>query len=184
MLRKNLSIVAVCAVLLAGCSSRPRNFAPQLSAAPANETAYETVLQECRAQAAASVGKNAGRLGSAAGGAAIGAGTGVAAGAAAGSAASSAMFASAAAAAAAMVVVAPVAAIAGAWGISKIKKNKKERTIKAAMTECLAKSGYSVGSWRVMSRQEVRSLKQKSSAATSAGDAGSAAATDKSKPQP
>ena len=156
---KRLCVVIGSAVLLAGCSSKPRNFAPALSAAPADAQAYESVLQICREQAAASIKKGSGRLASAAGGAAVGAGTGVAAGAAAASTASSAMFASAAAAAATMVVVAPVAAIAGAWGISKIKKNKKERTVKTVMTDCLAKSGYSVANWRVMSKQEVRALK-------------------------
>lgn len=165
---KRLSIVIASALLVAGCSSKPRTFAPALAAAPADSQAYDAVLHDCRKQAAASIGKGSGRLASAAGGAAVGAGTGVAAGAAAGSAASSAMFASAAAAAATMLVVAPVAAVAGAWGVSKIKKKKKERTVKAVMADCLAKSGYSVTGWRVMSKKEARALNAKAAAESSA----------------
>lgn len=164
MSNKSLSMVIGSAVLLAGCSSKPRTFEPQLSAAPVDSQAYDAALQGCREEAAASIKKGSGRLGSAAGGAAIGAGSGVAAGAAAGAGASSAMFASAAAAAAAMVVVAPIAAIGGAWGISKIKKNKKERTVKAVMNDCLTKSGYSVAGWRVMSKREARALAAKPAA--------------------
>ena len=54
--------------------------------------------------------------------------------------------------------MAPVAALGGAWGISKIKKNKKEKVIKAATADCMAKAGYSVDKWRVMTKQEVRAL--------------------------
>ena len=166
---KRVSIVVASAVILAGCSSRPRTFEPSLAAAPADAAAYEIALATCRQEAAASIGKGAGRLGSAAGGAVAGTGAGLAAGAAAASSASSAMFAGAAAAAAAMVVVAPVAAIAGAWGVSKVKKNKKEKIVKTVMGECLAKSGYSVSGWRVMSKKEVRALKAQTANAPAPG---------------
>jgi hypothetical protein len=62
------------------------------------------------------------------------------------------------AAATATVILAPIAIVGGAWGVSKIKKTKKEKAIKAATAECMAKSGYAVDKWRVMSKQEVRAL--------------------------
>jgi hypothetical protein len=58
----------------------------------------------------------------------------------------------------ATIIAAPIAAIGGAWGISKIKKTHKERAIKTATSDCLAKSGYAVEGWRVMSKREVRAL--------------------------
>jgi hypothetical protein len=60
----------------------------------------------------------------------------------------------------ATIIAAPVAAVAGAWGISKIKKTNKERAIKAATADCLARAGYSVEGWRVLSKREVRGLQQ------------------------
>ena len=57
-----------------------------------------------------------------------------------------------------MIATVPVFGLAGAWGISKIKKSKKERRIKAATAECMASHGYSVEKWRVMSKREVRAL--------------------------
>jgi hypothetical protein len=54
--------------------------------------------------------------------------------------------------------VVPVVGLAGAWGISKIKKTKKERIIKAATGECMSRNGFAVDDWRVMSRREVRAM--------------------------
>ena len=157
MARKGVSAVLLVAVALAGCSSRPRNFDPRLSAAPTDAQLYEAQLRTCREQAANSVKKGSGRLGSAAAGTAagVGAGTAVAAGT---SGATYATMAGAAAAGAAAIMVVPVFAVAGAWGVAKIRKNKKERTIKTVMADCLQKSGYSVAGWRVMSKKEVRAL--------------------------
>ena len=149
-----LSAVAV-SVVLAGCSSRPRNFAPVMAAAPADSQAYEAQWLACREHVAASAKQGSGRLGSAAGGAAAGVGSAVAIGTSAGASAS---MAGAMAAAAATVILAPIAIVGGAWGVSKIKKTKKEKAIKAATAECMAKSGYSVDKWRVMSKREVRAL--------------------------
>ena len=69
------------AVLVSGCSSRPRNFAPVLAAAPADEKSYQAQLYECRQRLAARMDRS-GRLTSAAGGAAVGVGAGYDAGAA------------------------------------------------------------------------------------------------------
>ena len=154
---KSLMLLGICAIAVGGCSSRPRNFAPVLAAAPADAHTYEKHWIECREQVAAATGKGSGRLASAGGGAVAAAGAGVAASAAA-SGATFATYGAAATAAAAAIAVVPVFGLAGAWGISKIKKTKKERTIKAATAECMASHGYSVEQWRVMSKREVRAL--------------------------
>jgi hypothetical protein len=49
--------------------------------------------------------------------------------------------------ASATVVLLPVALIGGAFGMSRIKRGKKERAIQAAMTGCLAERGYTVAGW-------------------------------------
>lgn len=143
------------AVTLAGCSSKPRNFAPVMAAAPADASAYEAQWLACREQVAATAKQGSGRLASAAGGAAAGVGGAVAVGTSAGA---SAGMVGAMAAATATVILAPIAIVGGAWGVSKIKKTKKEKAIKAATADCMARSGYAVEKWRVMSKQEVRAL--------------------------
>ena len=167
---KGVLIVAAAAVALAGCSSRPRSFAPVLAAAPADQQAYDAHLQTCRERLAARMDRS-GRLTSAAAGTAIGVGAGYAAGAAT-AAGTAGTIGAAGAAAAAAVMVLPVAGLAGAWGVSKIKKTRKERAIKAAMAECLGEGGYSVADWRVMSKREARAL----AAASQARATGSAPA--------
>ena len=158
MKRHALLWAAAGAVTLTGCSSRPRNFAPVMAAPPADAKAYEVQWLACREEVAALTKEGgSGRTVSAVGGAAMGAGASVAVGAAA-STATYASYGAAAAALGATILMAPLAAIGGAWGISKIKKTKKEKVIKAATADCMAKAGYPVDGWRVMSKQEVRDL--------------------------
>lgn len=151
------TMLVACAVAVAGCSSRPRDFAPIPGAGLADPAAYEASWLECRNRLVAARDERSGRLVSAGGGAAAGLGAGVAAGAAT-SGATYGTIGAAAAAGAAMIAVVPVFGLAGAWGISKIKKNKRERAIKSAMATCMAESGNSVDKWRVMSKREVRAL--------------------------
>ena len=157
MTNKPLLLLSIFAIAAAGCSSRPRNFAPVLAAAPADARAYEKHWLECREQVAAATGKGSGRLASAGGGAVAGAGAGLAASAAT-SGATYGTIGAAATAGAMMIAAVPVFGLAGAWGISKIKKTKNERRIKSATAECMASHGYSVEKWRVMSKREVRAL--------------------------
>ena len=142
---------------LAACSSTPRNFAPKLGMAPADSAAYEAAWLNCRDEVATSLKRPSDRGGSAAAGIAAGAGAG-AAGAAATSGATYATLGGAAAAGAMVIAAVPVLGLAGAWGYSKIRKTKKEKAIKAATAECLARAGYNVAEWRVMSKREVRAL--------------------------
>jgi hypothetical protein len=143
-------------LLISGCSSKPRNFAPVLGATPTDAQMYQAQWLTCREEVQASSRHGSGRLASAAGGAVAGAGTFAVASAA--TAGTYATMRGAMAALGATIIGAPIAAIGGAWGLSKIKKTKKERAIKAATADCLAKAGYSVERWRVMSKREVRSL--------------------------
>ena len=159
-------------VTITGCSSKPRNFAPVMSTAPADAKAYEAQWLSCREQVAATAKNGSGRGASALGGAAAGVGSAVAVGTSAGA---SAGMVGAMAAASATVILAPIAAIGGAWGISKIKKAKKEKAIKSATADCMAKSGYSVDKWRVMSKQEVRALRAAPGAVAGPAAAASAA---------
>ena len=149
--------IAIASLSLTACSSAPRNFAPKLGAAPADSAAYEAAWINCRDEVALSLKRGSNRGGSAAAGVAAGAGAG-AAGAAATSGATFASFGGAAAAGAMMIAAVPVLGIAGAWGYSKIRKTKKEKAVKTATAECLARSGYDVAEWRVMSKREVRAL--------------------------
>lgn len=153
-MRQKLCAAAAVAVLLSGCSSRPRNFEPVLAAAPADQSAYQAHLRNCQVIVAAGGWKD-GRGVSAAGGAVAGVGAGVATGSAV-AAGSSGMIGAAAVAAAAAAVALPIVGVLGAWGISKVKKSKNERQLKSELSQCLASGGYSVDKWRVMSKKEVR----------------------------
>lgn len=157
-MRHGLCAAAVAALLLQGCSSRPRSFVPVLAAPPADQAAYEAHLQACQVRIATGGWKH-GRGASAAGGAAIGTGAGVAAGAAASAAATPTMIGAAAATAAAAAMAVPVFGVLGAWGISKIKKSKNERAVKSRLGECLAEGGYPVERWRALSKKELRELR-------------------------
>ncbi|HEX8839692.1 MAG TPA: hypothetical protein VF750_04395 [Sphingomicrobium sp.] len=153
MFRRLVTLLTIAGVALAGCSSRPRNFAPVLAAAPTDPAFYEGQVQTCREEVALHTKHGAARGGSAAAGVAAGAGAGVATSAA--LPASFASYGGAAAAASLVIMAVPVFALGGAWGLSKIKKTKKERAIKTAMAQCLERSGYSVASWRVMKKREL-----------------------------
>jgi len=155
-MRHKLLAAAVAAVLLHGCSSRPRNFAPVLAAPPADQGAYQAHLRNCQV-IVASGGWKAGRGLSAAGGAFAGVGAAAATGSAV-AAGSSGMIGAAAVAAMAAAMALPVVGVLGAWGISKVKKAKNERQLKSELSQCLATGGYSVDRWRVMSKKEVRAL--------------------------
>ncbi len=130
-------------VLVQGCSSRPREFTPALAAAPVDQARFNADLAECRELLVAGKLDGNGRLGSAGAGAAAGAAT-MAGGAA---LATSAGLYTGAAIASATVVAIPFVAIAGAIGMAKAKRNKKERAIQQAMAGCLEQREYRVTGW-------------------------------------
>jgi hypothetical protein len=143
MTHKIISAMAV-ALMLAGCSSRPREFAAVLAVPPANQAAYNAAVAECGTLLAQGKLTSDGRLASGAAGAAAG-GAALAVGSAAASTAG--MFGGLAVAGATIVLL-PFAAIGGAYGMAKAKQKKKERAIQIAMAGCLRERGYEVTGWQ------------------------------------
>lgn len=142
-----LSAVAA-SVLLQGCSSKPREFTPTLAAPPSgnpsfDQASFDRAYAECNALLVQGKLDDTGRLSSAAGGAAATGATAAVGGATAAAVAGYGGLA----VAAATVVLLPVAAIGGAIGMSKMKRAKKERAIKAKMTGCLKERGFVVAEW-------------------------------------
>ncbi len=138
-----VAIALIAALSLQACSSRPREFSPTLAAAPADQNHFQTSFAECgRLMADGKLNSN-GQLASGGAGAAAGATT-MALG---GTAAAAAGGWTGLAVASATVVLLPFAAVAGAWGLAKKKKNKKERAVQQAMAGCLTERGYPVVGW-------------------------------------
>ena len=135
------SLVAACLTLQA-CSSRPREFTPMLPAA-ANQAEFDSAYATCQQLFVAGKLDSSGRVGSAGAGAAAGAATAAVGGTAAAATAGYAGMA----AAAATVVLLPFAVLGGAWGMSRMKRAKKERAVKVALEGCLAERGYRVAGW-------------------------------------
>lgn len=159
-----LPCVLAVAVVLAGCSSRPREFVPTVAAAPdspatgtasdasaavasseapVSTAALDAAYAECSQLLVAGKLDSDGRLASGAGGVATGAGVAAAGGAAAAATAGYAGLA----VAAATVVLLPFAIVGGAWGMSRMKRAEKEKAIKAALSGCLRERGYEVTGW-------------------------------------
>jgi hypothetical protein len=148
IMTNRLIVAATAALALTACSSKPRPFTPTLSAVPADQRAFDAAIAECGQLLADGKLNSNGRLASGAAGAAAGGAT-LAAGAA---AASSAGLYGGMAVASATIVAIPFVALAGAWGMSKIKRKKKEKAIQLAMGGCLAERGYTVSGWAKTAR--------------------------------
>jgi len=134
---------------LAGCSSRPREFNPTLAAPVTNQSAFDFAYTTCQQLLVAGKLDASGRSGSAGAGAAAGATTAVA-----GALATAGGYAGLAAATATVILL-PFAIVGGAWGMAKMKRAKKERAIKTAMTGCLQERGYQVAGWSKAAKKPV-----------------------------
>ena len=134
---------AIFCSLLQACSSRPREFAPQLAAAPASQSEFDAAYANCQQLLVAGKLDSSGRVSSAAAGAGAAAGTA----AIGGTAAAAAGGYGGLAVASATIVLLPFALIGGAWGLSRMKRAKKERAIKTALAGCLGERGYEVAGW-------------------------------------
>lgn len=143
-MHKHLAIAAVAALVLQGCSSRPREFRPAMASAPLDQAKFDAAYQECKQLYVAGKLDRNGRLAS--GGAAAAAGTAV--GLAGTAAATSAGLYAGAAVASATLVLMPVAIIGSAIGMAKIKRHNKEVAIQRVMGGCLLDRGYQVASWQ------------------------------------
>ena len=149
MKNKATLLALTAALTLQACSSRPRQFSPVLQAAPADAAAFDASYRECHALAADGKLKSD-ALASGGGGAAAGAATGAAGAAIATGSAGWGGFA----VMGATLVLAPFAIAAGAWGVAKSKKTKKEKAIQSAAASCLQQNGYEVVGWELASRSE------------------------------
>jgi hypothetical protein len=141
----NSNVIAyACAVCLtlAGCSSRPREFNPTLSVPASDPSGFDAAYATCRQLLVEGKLDGSGRSGSAGAAAAAGATT-----AAGGTALATAGGYAGLAAASATIVLLPFVIVGGAWGMAKMKRAKKERAIKSAMTGCLQERGYQVAGW-------------------------------------
>ena len=138
------------AISLTACSSRPRQFAPTLAAAPADPGKFSADYETCRVLVANGQRSGFGTtLASAGVGTAAGVGLGaVMAGGTYGT------YAAAAAAAATTLVLMPIAGVIGAWGVAKRSKLKKEKEVKTATQLCLTESGYTVTGWKQDQKQK------------------------------
>jgi hypothetical protein len=158
-MKRTIGIHALMACLaLQACSSRPREFTPTLAATPASQAEFDAAYATCQQLFVAGKLNASGRSNSAAVGVAAGATTAAVGGTAAAAAGGYAGLA----AASATIVLLPFAILGGAWGMSKIKRAKKERAIKTAMEGCLDERGYQVVGWSVRSKTPV--LAQRASA--------------------
>ena len=148
---QNICVVSAVtvALIVSGCSSRPREFAPTLAVQSTSTAALDASMAECSQLFIAGKLDQNGRTGSGAAGAAPGGAMAVAGGAA---AASAGPYAGMALASATLVLL-PFAALGGAWGMARMKRAKKEKAIKTAMTGCLQERGHQVVGWEKTGRK-------------------------------
>ena len=142
-MKSNVVLCAlICCLTLQACSSKPREFTPTLAAPAASQSDFDTALAACRQLLVEGKLDSRGRAhprGGCRGGrddAAVGGATAATVGGYAGLAAASAT-----------IVLLPFAIVGGAWGMSKMKRAKKERAIKTALSGCLHERGYYVAGW-------------------------------------
>jgi hypothetical protein len=146
-------VLASCLALQA-CSSRPRDFTPQLTAPPTSQSDFESAYASCHQLLVAGKLDASGRAASGAVGAAAGAGTALAGGTAAAAVGGYAGLA----AASATIVLLPFAVLGGAWGMAKMKRAKKERSIRTALEGCLQERGYDVAGWTVAPKKKAETV--------------------------
>jgi len=140
--RISAALVIACLALQA-CSSRPREFTPQLGIVPSSQSEFDAAYATCQELLVSGKLDSSGRVSSAAAGAGAGAGAAAAGGA---TAAAIGGYGGLAVAGATIVLL-PFAVLGGAWGMSRMKRAKKERAIKTALEGCLQQRGYEVSGW-------------------------------------
>ena len=143
MHRNLLAVTALAALLIQGCSSRPRDFSPRLAAASSDRAGFDQATAECNSLLVQGRLDSNGRLASAGMGVAAGATVAVLGGAA---AASAGLYAGAAVASATVVAL-PFVIIGSAFARAKMKRAQKEKSIRRVMTGCLHEHGYDVAAW-------------------------------------
>ena len=140
---RSAGALMIACLSLQACSSRPREFTPELRTAPASQSEFDAAYATCQQLLVEGKLDSSGRGSSAAAG--VGAGAGTAAGGGA-TAAAIGGYGGLAVASATFVLL-PFAALGGAWGLSRMKRAKKERAIKIALEGCLQERDYEVAGW-------------------------------------
>jgi hypothetical protein len=143
MNKKTIACALISCLTVQACSSRPRDFRPTLGTPTASQADFEAAYGTCHQLLAEGKLSSTGRSGSFAAGAGAGAGTA----AVGGTAAAMAGGWGGVALASATVVLLPFAIVGGAWGMSRMKRAKKERAIKTALAGCLQDRGFQVAGW-------------------------------------
>jgi uncharacterized protein YcfJ len=138
--------IATILLILAGCSSRPRNFAPILAPPPVAEDQLARDFGTCvdlvkkgrtsdfKAVAGVTIGGVAGGL--------VGSVATGSLGAAAGAGFTTSLSAA--------TVALPIFGIGIGFGISRAIRSSREKKLKALLTKCLNEYGYSVSGWVVV----------------------------------
>ena len=147
-MKKRLLAAAGLGLVLAACSSRPREFTPTLGVSSVDQAKFDAAYADCKQLFVTGKLDRNGRLASGGAGLAAGGAVGVAGTAA---VASAGIWGGMAVASATLVLM-PVAVIGGAIGTARIKRHAKERAIQQVMTGCLRDRGYEVASWHRASK--------------------------------
>ena len=150
--KHNICALVGVAMLISGCSTRPRNFTAELRAPVPDRAAFENEFRTCQTlvrQGHKSGFKDA-ATGLAVGSGAVGAGLAVASMTAGG--VYSSYGAAGAAAGAALMATTAVVGIAG-FGLTRLIRGGKERKYKRTMDACLTEYGYSVDSWAKVNKK-------------------------------
>ena len=151
--KHNICALVGVAMLISGCSTRPRNFTAELRAPVPDRAAFENEFRTCQTlvrQGHKSGFKDA-ATGLAVGSGAVGAGLAVASMTAGG--VYSSYGAAGAAAGAALMATTAVVGIAG-FGLTRLIRGGKERKYKRTMDACLTEYGYSVDSWAKVNKKD------------------------------
>lgn len=136
--------MAIAAVLLSACSTRPREFRAQLEAPPPDAQTFERDMRRCQIMVRRGVKKDF--TGTAAQ-AMLGTGGGIGAGALAGGLGTT-LSSSVGIGASAMFVVGPLVG----FGVSRAIRSGREKKYKEALGSCMAEYGYGVADWQKQKR--------------------------------
>ena len=148
--KHNICALVGVAMLVSGCSTRPRNFTAELSAPVVDRMAFEGDFRTC--QTLVRQGRTADFKSGAAAMLATGVGT-IGAGAAMAGTGLVGITTGGGAAAAASIAM-PVVGVFLGFGVSRIIRSGKERKYKRAMVTCLDEYCYGVSRWATVKKRE------------------------------
>ena len=152
-----LIVLAATGLVLGGCSTRPRQFAPTLKTPASDQATYDKDYQTCQALVGKGYKSNfkatALKLG-------IGTAAGFAGGVVVGAVAIASTtptlvslgFSTSVAGIGAASIAFPVIGIGVGFGVSRVIRSGREKRIKTALSGCLSEYGHSVDSWTMVKK--------------------------------